>query len=197
MNYLAHLQLSHHQPALLTGNFMGDFVKGKNYMLYPEEIKNGVLLHRFIDHFTDTHPLVLEAKQLIRHRHGHWSGVVMDMFFDHFLAANFEQWEGESLESYTQKAYAYIADHEEHLPERASHIYYYMSRDNWLLTYATEVGIAQALAGISSRVRHENQMNRAYEDLKAHGEQLHGLFNEFYQELTQASDEKRLAQAEG
>ncbi len=183
MNYLAHLHLSAPDAALMAGNYIGDFVKGKNFSAFPKGVAEGIIMHRSIDHFTDTHPLVLEAKSLIRPRQGKWSGVVMDMFFDHFLAKEFEQWQGMNLEEFTTDSYQKIAAFHDCFPERAKQIYQYMSKDDWLLSYATETGICQALAGISNRVRHPNNMKQAYTDLKEFGDPIKGLFREFYQEL--------------
>ena len=69
---------------------MGDFVKGSDYENYPIEIKNGILLHRQIDSFTDAHPIVLKSKKRLHTHYGHYSGIVVDIFYDHFLAKNWD-----------------------------------------------------------------------------------------------------------
>jgi acyl carrier protein phosphodiesterase len=92
MNFLAHLHLSGNNPNIMLGNFMGDFVKGKSYrQQYEPEIIKGIELHRSIDEFTDSHPVVTESKNRLRPTYRHYSGVIVDVFYDHFLAANWNQ----------------------------------------------------------------------------------------------------------
>src|SRR5258708_857949 len=92
MNFLAHVYLSGDHSKVLVGNFIGDFVKGK-YLRdrYEPEIAKGIELHRAIDYFTDLHPIVRQSKNRLRPKYNHYSGIIVDIFYDHFLAANWNQ----------------------------------------------------------------------------------------------------------
>ena len=84
MNFLAHIYLSGEDTPLMIGNFIGDFVKGNEYKNFPADIQNGVLLHREIDSYTDSHEIVLESKKRLREKYRHYSGVITDIFYDHY-----------------------------------------------------------------------------------------------------------------
>ena len=88
MNFLAHAVLSFENPELMVGNFIADFVKGNDYLQYQDPVKRGILLHRDIDQFTDQHPTVRLSKSRLYDAFGHYAGVIVDMYYDHFLAAN-------------------------------------------------------------------------------------------------------------
>ena len=92
MNFLAHIYLSGDSRELLIGNFIGDYVKGKDYEKYPPAIQDGILLHRKIDWFTDDHSITKKAKKLVRGQYGLYAGIVIDIFYDHYLSANWDQY---------------------------------------------------------------------------------------------------------
>lgn len=165
MNYLAHIFLSGDDEELLLGNFIADAVKGKQLEQYPAGIARGIRLHRLIDTYTDTHPVVSETKARLRPRFRKYAPVVADLYFDHFLASRFEEFSSESLEAYTSRVYTLINRHLPHLPERVQYFFPYMMRQNWLLSYAEVSGIAQALGGLSRRASFESGMERAGEEL--------------------------------
>ena len=86
MNYLAHLYLSAFNKEIMVGNFIADRVKGKQYLNFPQEVQQGILLHRSIDSFTDEHPVSKIIRKELFPAHRHYSSVLVDMFYDHFLA---------------------------------------------------------------------------------------------------------------
>jgi len=88
MNFLAHIYLSGQDELIKIGNFMADTVKGKNYQNYPKKLKIGILLHRFIDSYTDSHVVFRQTTKRLHPNYGHYSGVLADMFYDHFLCKN-------------------------------------------------------------------------------------------------------------
>lgn len=92
MNYLAHLALSHDNSGVMLGNFIGDYVKGSNYSRYSPKVRTGILLHRKIDDFTDNHPIVKESSLLLKDAYGRYAGVIVDMFYDHFLASDWDKY---------------------------------------------------------------------------------------------------------
>ena len=90
MNYLAHIYLSNEEEEITLGNFIADGVKGKKYVQFPLGIQQGILLHRAIDSFTDAHPIVRKSTKRLHKKYGHYSGVIVDILYDHFLAKNLE-----------------------------------------------------------------------------------------------------------
>jgi acyl carrier protein phosphodiesterase len=95
MNFLAHIYLSGDNDLLKIGNFMADSIRGHHYEDYPTEIRKGILLHRAIDSFTDMHPIYRQSKHRLHEKYGHYSGVIMDIFYDHFLAKNWNKYSNE------------------------------------------------------------------------------------------------------
>ena len=106
MNFLAHAYLSNDNPLLLVGNFMGDFVKGRDlHERFDPGIANGVELHRLIDSFTDSHPVVIESKKRLRESYRHYAPVIVDMFYDHFLASMWDNYSNLSLPEFVKRTY--------------------------------------------------------------------------------------------
>jgi acyl carrier protein phosphodiesterase len=183
LNYLAHIFLSGDDEALLLGNFIADAVKGKQLELYPAGIARGIRLHRLIDTYTDTHPVVSETKARLRPHFRKYAPVVADLYFDHFLANRFEEFSSESLATYTARVYTLINQHLPNLPERVQYFFPYMMRQNWLLSYADVSGIAQALGGLSRRTPFESGMERAGEELQENYQLYRDDFAVFFPEL--------------
>lgn len=178
MNFLAHAYLSGTDPDILTGNFIGDFVKGNQLLTYPKEIQDGVLLHREIDSFTDRHPIVKSSKSRLR-KYKHYAGVIVDMYYDHFLAANWQTWHDQNLNEYSNAVYSILSS-AEGLPQRFRHMMTYMERQNWLLSYAQIDGLHQALTGMSRRTKFPSRMEHASEDLREDYQLFKKEFDEFF-----------------
>ncbi|OKL41473.1 acyl carrier protein phosphodiesterase [Pontibacter flavimaris] len=183
MNYLAHIYLSGNDNELLVGNFMADAVKGRQAELYAPGIAKGIRLHRLIDTYTDTHPVVAETKARLRPKYKKFSPVVADMYYDHFLARNFSAYAGEPLPDFVQKAYTLIGQHHHVLPPRMQHLFEYMQRQNWLESYAEVEGIGQALQGMSRRTTFASGMETAAEELVEQYDLYFADFQVFFPEL--------------
>jgi len=183
MNFLAHIYLSGSNEQLMIGNFIADFVKGKKKDDYPDEIRKGIELHRFIDHFTDHHEIVLKSIRSVQHRQEKYSGVVIDILYDHFLAANFREFSGTSLQDFSNNTYKILKENWDVLPEGVHYFLPFMIERNWLLNYATIDGIGNALSGLSRRVKYANRMNEAVKDLQEHYADLESDFRTFFPEL--------------
>ncbi|MBB6610274.1 DUF479 domain-containing protein [Pontibacter sp. Tf4] len=183
MNYLAHLYLSGNDEELLLGNFIADAVKGKQAANYSTGIARGIYLHRFIDSYTDTHPIVAETKARLRERYKKYAPVVADLFYDHFLAVKFEHYAAESLAGYTQRTYHLINSHLPTLPAKVQHFFPYMMQQNWLLGYAEIEGISRALTGLSRRTSFESNMETAGEELALNYSSYQQEFESFFPEL--------------
>ena len=151
MNYLAHLYLSGNQPMLMIGNFIADHVKGKQFLLFNKEIQKGILLHRSIDTFTDQHPVVEQSKRLLRPHFRKYAPVIVDVFYDHFLARDWKHYHTEELKNYASSVYQLMENNSILLPERAIYMLGYMKKHDWLSGYATIEGMQHALSGLSRR----------------------------------------------
>lgn len=184
MNFLAHLYLSGDRPNIMLGNFMGDFVKGKSYLQqYEGDIITGIELHRSIDEFTDSHPIVTESKNRLRPTYRHYSGVIVDVFYDHFLAANWNTFHTLPLETFAQQAYQTLTTTNTALPDELKQMMPYMIRGNWLVNYSKVEGIHQALSGMARRTPYRSKMEEAVNDLNEHYDAFKKEFMEFFPQL--------------
>lgn len=180
MNFLAHTYLSGSDPEILVGNFIGDFVKGKQIEKFEENIQNGIRLHREIDLFTDTHKIHLKSRSRLKATYRHYSGVIVDMYYDHFLAANWSNYSTMDLLVYTLDVYKILNNHHHILPGRAQEMLKYMIPANWLYYYSKIEGIHRALEGMSRRTKFESGMENASEDLRKHYEEFQNEFELFF-----------------
>ncbi|TGE24255.1 DUF479 domain-containing protein [Hymenobacter aquaticus] len=160
MNFLAHLLLSGSPAApdyadIVIGNFAAEAVRGRAQVLaYPAAVQRGIHLHRFIDSFTDGHPVVRRTTARLRAAGlGKWAGVVADMGYDHLLARDFAHFHpAEPLPAFSQRLYALLHARRHELPERLQHMLQYMRQGDWLTGYAQPEGLHRALLGLSRRV---------------------------------------------
>jgi acyl carrier protein phosphodiesterase len=184
MNFLAHLFLSGENPKIKLGNFIGDFVKGKNTEdRFGKEIARGIALHREIDWYTDRHLVVKKSKERLRPKYHHYSGVITDVYFDHFLAKNFEKYSEKILPDFAEECYALIQSYDLILPEEVKFMLPYMIKGNWLVNYSKIDGIHRALSGMSRRTRFDSKMDEASEDLKNHYADFESEFFLFFPDL--------------
>ena len=183
MNHLAHLALARPNEKLMVGGYIADAVKGKNFREYEEEIAKGILLHRFIDLFTDTHEVVSGLKKLLRPQFGLLSGIVIDMYFDNQLAKHWNEFENDPLEDFTHQCYLIFEKYESIMPERPRRMFPYMREENWLLRYRTVEGMARSFIGMSRRIRKGELLVSAASFMQAHDEEIRKSFFQFYPEL--------------
>ena len=184
MNYLAHICLSGNSRRIQIGNFVGDAVKGNQYHSYPREFQTGMLLHRQIDAFADVHPLVREAVGLGREVLGRYSAVVTDIFFDHFLAVDFERYTGHaSLRRYAYGFYGALILNNRYLPPRFQGFLWHFVMTNRLVRYASIEGIRRSLEIMVAYRGLSVDPSKAVEFLKGNYGRLETLFEEFFPEL--------------
>ena len=169
---------------------MADSIKGKKYLKYPEDFKKGIVLHRAIDYFTDTHPIFRQSTQRLFSYYSHYSGIIVDIFYDHFLAANWSNYSEVPLEKYTLDFYKLLNENFEILPGRVKNFLPYMINDNWLLSYAKIDGIEKVLAGMNRRTGRKSNMNEATRELVQYYQEFQAEFESFFQEVIKFSDEK-------
>jgi acyl carrier protein phosphodiesterase len=186
MNFLAHVYLSGDNPQLMIGNFIADFVKGRNALeAFEGAVKKGIYLHRAIDAFTDVHPVVSESKNRLRPKYRHYSGVIVDVFYDHFLASSWREYHQQDLAAFAAKTYATVMEYEFLLPEKVKVFFPYMVRGNWLLNYSRVEGIARALTGMSRRTPYDSKMDEAVNELIQYPDLFRNEFDQFFPELQQ------------
>jgi acyl carrier protein phosphodiesterase len=190
MNFLAHICLSGDNPKIMVGNFIGDFVKGRNLLeQFEPDIAKGIELHRTIDEFTDTHPVVAQSKNRLRPTYRHYAAVIVDMFYDHLLAKNWEHYHEEPLADFAERSYKTIEAFNAILPEPVKYMMLYMKRGNWLLNYAQLEGIERALTGMARRSKYESKMEFAVNDLRENYHLFTEEFNTFFPELKQHTED--------
>ncbi|MBC3847736.1 DUF479 domain-containing protein [Winogradskyella echinorum] len=192
MNFLAHIYLSSDNELLTIGNFAGDGVRGKNYTRFPVAMQAGIQLHREIDTFTDAHPVVRQSTKRLHKNYGHYSGVIVDIFYDHFLAKNWKDYSDIPLAEYIDDFYKSLNKHLHVLPERFQKLTPIMIEGNWLLSYATIDGIQLVLDGMNRRTKGRSKMNEATKELKENYSAFENDFTVFFNELIEFSTNKRL-----
>lgn len=183
MNFLAHIYLSYNDPELTIGNFIADSVKGNKLLNYPDRIRQGIVLHRKIDSYTDTHPIVKQSGSRLFAKYGHYSGVIVDILYDHFLAANWSTYSSTPLDQYVQEFYDLLEKYYEILPIKIQQFMPYMLQDNWLLSYATIPGISKILSQMNRRTKHKSKMNLAVAELEMYYDEFGSEFKAFFEEL--------------
>lgn len=183
MNFLAHLYLSGDNPMIQIGNFIGDHVKGKNYLKYPTDIQKGVILHRKIDAFTDSHPIVKESSKRLNDRYGRYAGIVMDVFYDHYLGVNWEKYSDESLSKYVSRVHKVLLTNYFKLPNEVKGFLPFMVKSRRLESYASIEGIHRSLNIMSNYTSLPDEADWAIARLKQYNTEFNTEFMAFFEDL--------------
>lgn len=191
MNYLAHLLLAGPEPHALLGALMGDFVKGPLDQRYPPAITRALLLHRRVDTFTDAHPVTAASRRRISPDRRRFAGIMVDLFYDHFLARDWDAHANEPLDAFTARVYALLGQHEALLPDRLRSIAPHMAESNWLASYARVESIHTTLDRMSLRLKRENRLTGAGTELDANYAAMEGDFRAFFPDLVRFAQSER------
>ena len=183
MNFLAHAYLSGNDENIIVGNFIADHVKGKAIERYTPQIKEGIILHRRIDEFTDSHPVFRKSAARLRNTYGRYAGVIVDMFYDHFLAKNWDDYSEIPIKKFTSGVYKVMMKHFLILPPKTRRILPFMATDDWLAGYAYIEGLDMALNGMSRRTNFNSGMEHAVVALKSDYELFKSEFRVFFEDL--------------
>jgi acyl carrier protein phosphodiesterase len=187
MNYLAHAFLSRASPELLIGGMLGDFVKGREHLRqYTPAVRAGILLHRSIDRYTDAHPTVQASCALVSPTRRRFAAILVDVFYDHFLARHWLRYTRQVLEDFTHQVYATLLPHSVTYPERLQHILPRMAADDWLASYAEIESVDAALHGIARRFQRYTRaavLADGVQELLHHYAAFEQHFIEFFPEL--------------
>ena len=190
MNFLAHIYLSGEDELVKIGNFMADSIRGSQYLEYPNVIQKGILLHRHIDSFTDSHPIYRKSKHRLHQKYGHYSGVIMDIAYDHFLAKNWDKYSDENLEDYASKFYELVLSNYDILTERIKKMMPYMIARNWFVSYATISGLEMILFQMDYKTKHIAHMQEAIVEIQDFYSEFESEFFLFFEELQRSCEQK-------
>jgi acyl carrier protein phosphodiesterase len=183
MNYLAHFHLAARAGSSLTGNYLGDAVKGSMLDAWPRDIAEGIRLHRRIDAFTDSHPDVVRTLALFAPPRRRFAGIIVDMAFDHFLARHWAAFHPEPLSEFSRSVYAAMAEDMPIMPAAARARFERMREHDWLLSYQHVEVIGRALDSIAGRLSRPTALFGAIEDVERHYGALEAAFLVFYPQL--------------
>lgn len=174
----------------MIGNFIADSIRGNQFTHLHPEIQQGIRLHREIDTFTDAHEIVRKSKRRLHKRYGLYAGVVIDIFYDHYLAKNWDKYSAMPLDIYVNSVYDLLQDNFDMLPEKTQHMLPYMMEYNWLYNYQYQEGIERVMNGMNRRTKNRAQMNLAIEDLRILNSEFQQDFELFFEDLRTFSHQK-------
>jgi acyl carrier protein phosphodiesterase len=187
MNFLAHLFLSGKNEEVMVGNLLEDYVVGRiehqRNVVYNQTLKNGILLHRLIDTFTDTNRAVSDCKVVLYEKYHKYAAVLIDIFFDHFLAIHWQEYSNEPFDEFRQRVYTTFQNHWSILPEKMKPMIESMIKHDWLNNYSEFWGIERSLLSISRRTKYESNMQKATADLKINYQLFDEKFCIFFPKL--------------
>ncbi len=183
MNYLAHIFLSGIKDEIMIGNFIGDYVKGKDYNKYPDLIKKGILLHRRIDTFTDKHKIVSQSKSYFAKRYHKYSGIIIDILYDHFFANNWDSFAAQPLDEFKENVFDCLKKNHSILPERVQFFVPSFIKNDWIGVYKSIDGIITVLNRMSMRTTLPDYSEFAREVLRKYYVQLESEFLTFFPEI--------------
>lgn len=194
VNYLAHAFLSCHSPEAVIGALLGDFVKGPVADHHPPAVRAAIQLHRAIDRYTDEHPIVRASRALVSPARRRFAGVLVDVFYDHFLARDFARYSATPLEDFTQRVYEMLARQRETYPERMQRLLPRMVATDWLASYARLESVDAALNGIARRLRRfprAQVLTTAVEELEREYPRFRQHFHAFFPEVLRFVEAQR------
>jgi acyl carrier protein phosphodiesterase len=142
--------LSGGNEEIIVGNFMGDYVKGKNYLLFPEQVKKGILIHRDIDSFTDMHEVTRRSKQRLSSKYHKYAGIIIDIFYDHFLASLWSSYSNLPLNEFVSRTYDLLKRNYKVLPDSIKRWFPTFLENNWMMAYTNVEGIELVLERMSA-----------------------------------------------
>lgn len=183
MNYLAHLHLSGADPGVRVGNFIGDHVKGQQFKRYSGPIQTGILLHRYIDDFTDRHPAFRQSSTLFKEGYGKYSGVVCDIVYDHFLAVNWGMYSDMALGAFIKESHRILMHHYFSLPNRVKQFLPFLINSRRLKNYQFIEGVEKTLSIMAGHSTLPDKAYWAIEQLEQNYGQIEDQFHLFFPEI--------------
>ncbi len=200
MNYLAHIYLARHSDAAMVGAMLGDFVKAGDVANYPPDIAREIMLHRHVDTYTDSHPIVVAARELFGTGRRRYAGIVLDVFYDHVLSQDWARYCAIPREELIGRFYGALQAHETVLPARLRDMLPYLVRQDWLGGYREFDGVVETVTRVSRRLSRNGELLRdGVQDLVAHQAAITAGFDRFFPQLIAfaATRREELMAAEG
>jgi acyl carrier protein phosphodiesterase len=190
MNFLAHIYLSGDNDLIKIGNFMADGIRGKQFEHYPQEVQKGIILHRSIDTYTDSHDVFRQSTKRLHKKYHHYAGVIVDIIYDHFLAKNWTKYSDENLEHFINRFYKSLEENYPILSEKTQGLMPHMIQQNWLSSYQTVEGIHNILTQMDRRSKNLSKMQYASEELKEFYSEFEQEFTLFFEDIKSHADQK-------
>lgn len=191
MNFLAHLYLSGKEEDVIIGNFVADAIKGNSLQRFPEGMERGIRLHREIDHYTDSHPVFKASRSRLVPRYRMYAGVIVDLYYDHFLARYWNEYSEEDLSQFVASTYFLMIRRFNLLPPRSRRILPFMITQNWLVNYRDLNSLQRVFYGMSRRTSHPSGMENAIRDLESGYALYENEFRAFFPEIIKHIDNYR------
>lgn len=183
MNFLAHLYLSGKNDQVIVGNFIGDWIKGNEFKKYPLDVQKGILVHRSIDSYTDNHSVVRQSKSRLNHKYHKYSGIIIDIFYDHFLASNWENYSKQNIDDFMSMVSKSIEQNLDVLSVEMQDFFPRFMRHRWIESYHTVEGIEKVLEGMSRNTSLPDETKFAIDILKEHYTSFSDEFFTFFPQL--------------
>ena len=197
MNYLAHLALTPpadqtRHNALKIGNLLGDFIKGSESTLrlqLPADIVDGIMLHRAIDKYTDSHPAFLASKALLAPERRRFAGIVVDIIYDHFLSLHWSSYHDGKLNDFISHSYSIIETNKEWQLGTLKEAFPLMKRQNWLACYITKDGINKTFERVAQRGKYTSPIVNTHLDFEKNYHKFEAHFHRIYKDLLEFKDQ--------
>ncbi len=190
MNYLAHSLLSFSSEPILFGQFIADDIKGNKWQQFEKPVQTGILLHRFIDEYTDSHPLLLELKKQLYPNLGKFSGVVLDVLFDHVLSQHWHHYSEQMREPWIQSTYTQLQKRQVDMTDKRRFISEKMIEHDWMNMYMTEEGTSRILNQMSMRIPFTNPLKDSIQVYQMHKKDIISTFHDFFPQILRVTQHK-------
>ena len=193
MNYLAHAWLARHSDDAILGGLLGDFVFGQSVLQdWRPSVRIEIVRHRRIDRYTDDHPAVVEARALFGPLR-RYAGIVLDVYFDHCLAREWQRWNDAPLDAFTARIYRVLDEHRDELPPRLQAVAPRMAAHDWLGSYRGRRNVDHAVRGIATRLsRNGERLVECLDVLRANEAAVDAAFEVFFPDLIDAAERLRV-----
>ena len=183
MNFLAHLKLSGDHEHIMLGNFIADHIRGNKIEKFPKEVVDGIMLHRKIDYYTDHHPEFMKTRARLHTKYHKYAGVIADIFYDHFLAKNWDNYSDFYLSSFTSYSYGILLRNYSLLPSKTKKILPFIIMQNWLTSYAKMEGLRRSFQIMARRANYKSNMEFVVDDLIDDYELYEAEFKAFFPDI--------------
>ena len=180
MNFVAHQYLSFKQQSLQIGNLLGETVKGKQYSDFPDDIQKGILLHRSIDTFTDSHEIVKQSSSYFHETQHKFAPIIVDVIYDYFLIKHWNDFSDTPYQKFKLDCYQLFKNEYDTFPKKLQETIFYLLKYDWFENYSTIEGVQKTLKGIGSRAKFENNLHQIIPEFEQYYSMLEQDFLQFF-----------------